>query len=163
MTPTDSPGMLTAGEIDELRADLKRSHAMPMPPTTVADLITAVEQLFDCEQGEVFAYTRHPPQASPPHNDVPDDQRHWYATFVSASIEALWHDFVRAYELTGGARRVAKPKLYWRLAPKIQELSSKLRTRIAIPDLSFSPFRETWLAANTYKPEGMPQAAEVQS
>lgn len=162
---TNAPRYLTEAEITDLQADLKHGLKWPAIPETVSELIAAVEQIFDCEQGEFYGYTRHPPRMHQHHqDDLPEDAKHWYATFMSPSVSSLWIDFARAYELTGGRRRVAKPKLYWRLADKIQQSSGRIRTRIAIPDLSFSPQRDTWLRAATHKPEGEQfSTAEVQS
>lgn len=131
----------------------------------VVNLVEEIQKMFDCEQGEYMSYTRIPPVFEGYDDPVPIEQRHSYYTFalVGDNEDKLCHrflvDFIQWFEFTGGSRRSAKPKLFWRYdhkiaAEKYSRNKIMVRTRINIPDLDRPPALASWLRSFTWKEEG---------
>lgn len=122
-----------------------------------------VEKLFDCRMGEPRAWTRNPPSMENMGDEVPDDQKHWYAVFgyqgdhkcrEERLVGALLTDFTAMLVVCESPR----PTLLWRSLPRYDEGQGRwpmrtFRTRIVIPELAFGEKREDWIRISSHKPE----------
>lgn len=139
-----------------------------------SELTAAVEQLFDCKDGEPRAWTRNPPIMRLANScddlyldlHLPDEDKNWYAVFGYSDascteeqlVDALFADIRAMHFLCTNAR----PTLLWRRRPQYHEgIDSgqhfrQLSVRLVIPEIAHGSLRHEWLKVRSYKPEGSP-------
>jgi hypothetical protein len=131
-----------------------------------SELLTAVEGIFACVDGEPRAWTRNPPflPLATRDDEVPGDQKYWYQVFGFSSdsgteeqlVDALWKElqWMRSLCLD------PKPTLIWRRKPEYSEERinrkhiRKISIRIVIPELTKGP--GVWIRTPAYKPDNEP-------
>lgn len=141
---TNAPRDLTEAEITDLREDLQKSLAAPMPPQTVAELEVWIKEHFHCMDGPPMAYFDIP---TPGILDGPIRLR-----YVTLCFTAKGRDHQRALvlemysALLSAALSDEQQLLFWRRHFRYEEGKllgtrewlSRISCRLVIPGYTFA-------------------------